>query len=668
MQRTLSPVRLLCAVGMSLLVSFVGSRIAFAADLDRTTIEAVSNATFEVVVLKLSDDPLTYERPLPLDLIPYAIRKDQYYSVGTAFAIGPNQWVTAAHVLDFGHKSLYKTYRLRDSRGKVYDIGEILKYSLRRDFVVFNIKDSSNVEPLATNAAPRVNDKVYAAGNALGQGIVFRDGLYTSDTEEEQDGEWKWIRFSAAASPGNSGGPLLDPQGRVIGVVLRKSANENLNFALPISEVLKARDGVAEVDTKMVYKIDNMPDMSSTDRLRKEIALPKSYTELDALVTAALDGFGVKLKDDLLAQQRDRIFPNGKESLPLLHSSYSAVMPGLVGRGADGKWDVFTPQKKDTNDIGMNGSVTYGTLGNSQFMLFQKPDEVDTGTLYKDSKMLMDLILRGDPVYRTIGAENIKVTSLGKAAEEYTHIDRYERKWLVRVWDVGYSDQQIALLALPVPGGFAGMVRMLPAGQMAGHMIDLKLLADFIYLSYYGTLDQWRDFLAQRDLLPQAFADIKLDFEYGKHFRYASKRIAFSYGPKEMHITEKSDLKLQFAYFLQKDKAVWDVAQVVVGDSKDNATSFSVLRNIQPPKQLDDKFKSTWDNIARRRHPYNKAAFFMEKSTLIGDVFARNLNAGELAQAPLLYTAFYSADGNLGQKSAETKLHRLLEKLTVVEH
>jgi S1-C subfamily serine protease len=41
-------------------------------------------------------------------------------------------------------------------------------------------------------------------------------------TPEARYGNWKWLRFSAAASPGNSGGPLLDSKGNVIGIVLRR--------------------------------------------------------------------------------------------------------------------------------------------------------------------------------------------------------------------------------------------------------------------------------------------------------------------------------------------------------------------------------------------------------------------------------------------------------------
>jgi len=639
----------------------------FGADLDRGVIEAVSDATFEVVVLKPTKDSLSYERPLPMDLIPYAIRKDPYYSVGTAYAIGPNQWVTAAHVLGLGRASQLKTYRLRDRQGKVYDIDQILKYSLRRDFVVFNLKSAPDVRPLTVSKNAQVNDKVYAVGNALGQGVVFRDGLYTSDTPEEEEGQWKWLRFSAAASPGNSGGPLLDAQGRVIGTVLRKSENENLNFALPIKEILDAPEHVAAVDAHLIYTIDNMANKTTSGWLHKTIALPKTYAALDAELAPALDRFGDQLKDELFTRERDQVFPNGAKSLALLYSSQNAVMPGLVALGDDGYWDVFFPQKTRSADLGNNGSIVYGSLGESLMVYFQKPDGVPLASLFSDSKQLMDLVLRGLSLPRKIGPERIKITSMGKAASEEVYVDHYARKWLVRLWNIEHSDEQLVLFALPVPGGFAGMLRIVNTSRMHGHISDLKVLADFAYLSYYGTLDQWRELLALRDLLPRAFADIRIDFEYGKRFSYASKRVALAYGPDEMHITGQSDLKLRFSYFMENGKAVWDVVQVVAGDSKDNSTFFSVARNERPPRQLDDKYKSRWESIVSRQHPYNKSSYFEDKSTLIGSVYAPDTTPERLSGARLLYTAFYGVDGKVEQKSIEAKLDRFMEKLRIRE-
>jgi S1-C subfamily serine protease len=49
------------------------------------------------------------------------------------------------------------------------------------------------------------------------------------------------IQTDAAANPGNSGGPALDRNGNVVGVLLA-GAGENLNFTVPVGRVcLKLR-------------------------------------------------------------------------------------------------------------------------------------------------------------------------------------------------------------------------------------------------------------------------------------------------------------------------------------------------------------------------------------------------------------------------------------------
>jgi serine protease Do len=211
---------------------------AFGESLDSSVQKHLREATFEVVLGKPETDPLSYEKPLPLDLLPFAERTGKYRSIGTAFTIGHGRFVTAAHVIGAGCGSQFSPIALRDEAGKILLMDRILKYSEAEDYVVFTVNDSPRVNALDTHDRPALNDPVFAVGNAYGEGIVIRDGLYTSDTPEEREGRWKWLRFSAAASPGNSGGPLVDKRGRVIGVVLRKSPNENLNFAVAIDQVL----------------------------------------------------------------------------------------------------------------------------------------------------------------------------------------------------------------------------------------------------------------------------------------------------------------------------------------------------------------------------------------------------------------------------------------------
>src|SRR5258708_13818906 len=207
-------------------------------------------STFEVVLKKPAADPLTYEKALPFDLMPCIERNDQYLSIGTAFALGKNCYVSAAHVFERAVDSQFGPSGLRAANGTVYAIDRILKFSRHGDFVVFSLTNDPSPKGLSINRDAKIDTAVFAVGNALGEGIVIRDGVFTSETPEEQDGLWKWIRFSAAASPGNSGGPLLDDAGNVVGIVLLKSVNENLNFSLPIGIVLDAPGDQATLDER----------------------------------------------------------------------------------------------------------------------------------------------------------------------------------------------------------------------------------------------------------------------------------------------------------------------------------------------------------------------------------------------------------------------------------
>ena len=638
--------------------------------LDSRVMDAISDAVYEVVEPKPTTDSLQYEKPLPMDLLPYSVRTDKYYSIGTAFAISPSEFVSAAHVMNLGSGSQFKEIFLRDREGKVYSIGQVLKYSKNRDFIVFSLLNAKAKGFLPTNKNPRVNQKVYAVGNALGEGIVIRDGLYTSDTPEEEAGEWKWIRFSAAASPGNSGGPLLDQNGKVIGIVLRKSPNENLNYAVPILEVINADKNVSVVQTKMRYTLDNM-DMTKREILKKEITLPKTYQELDSELNAITAQFSNKLLKGLLAENRDTIFPHGPGSTRLFYKSYNAVFPRLIMKGKDGNWDAFYPSGTRDADLGNNGHLTYGTLGSTVFLYVRKPDDVPLETLYGDSKLFMDTILKGCGRYRAIGPENIKITSMGRAFEDYRFTDSYGRVWMVHTWLVEYDDRKVVTFSLPVPGGCIVMMRTDQTGDVdQGDIPDLKVLSDFIYVSYYGSFKEWREFLSMKGLLPSVFSTFDIHIENNKIFTYKSARLSLSYGPDIMKISDKSSFQLDFGYFEEKGKTVWDINGIMATEEKYNQIGYAVSRMIKPPKELGDQYQSNWENMVERKFPYNRSSYYKDKVTIISTTYNRGRQTAkkEEASGSVLYTVGFIKEGNVGQKEMEAKLEMFMRNLVIYEN
>ena len=98
---------------------------------------------------------------------------------------------------------------------------------------------------LGNPSAMRVGDEVFAVGNPLGlyssmsAGVI--SGFDRSFPTPNGGPELEWlIQFDAAVNPGNSGGPLLNIEGRVIGINTMIFANaQGIGFAIPVDRAKK---------------------------------------------------------------------------------------------------------------------------------------------------------------------------------------------------------------------------------------------------------------------------------------------------------------------------------------------------------------------------------------------------------------------------------------------
>lgn len=170
---------------------------------------------------------------------------------------------------------------------KVTDIA-VLSMDAKGIAVVAQIGDSSKV---------RLGETVIAIGNPLGLGDSLTSGI-VSFTERpipvslNQDGVYDWeqevIQTDAAINEGNSGGALVDLDGKVIGINTMKISDtgvEGLGFAIPANHVMETADELAENGRIArsylgVYTVDlNNPYVPLDEEQRKELKLPDSVQE-----------------------------------------------------------------------------------------------------------------------------------------------------------------------------------------------------------------------------------------------------------------------------------------------------------------------------------------------------------------------------------------------------
>src|SRR5204863_8467536 len=108
--------------------------------------------------------------------------------------------------------------------------------------------------PLGDSDEMPIVDSVLAIGNpfnvgtSVTQGIISATGRTTTINELES-----YIQTDAAVNPGNSGGPLINLQGEVIGINTAISSNsggyDGVSFAIPINMVRGIADQLATTGT-----------------------------------------------------------------------------------------------------------------------------------------------------------------------------------------------------------------------------------------------------------------------------------------------------------------------------------------------------------------------------------------------------------------------------------
>ncbi len=125
------------------------------------------------------------------------------------------------------------------------------------DLAILAVEAINLPQPLELrDGLPEMGEKVFAYGAPRGLTGTLTEGIVSavrssSEIREVVDddsfdkpvrkAESRWVQTTAPISPGNSGGPLLDEQGRVVGVNalgFNSLLAQNLNFALASTEVL----------------------------------------------------------------------------------------------------------------------------------------------------------------------------------------------------------------------------------------------------------------------------------------------------------------------------------------------------------------------------------------------------------------------------------------------
>lgn len=174
-------------------------------------------------------------------LIVVADSHAQPLAMGSGFVVKPGVVATNFHVIE-GGSSAHAT--VTDANKPILVDG-ILGVDAEQDLALLKVSDLS-APPLTmdTTSDPEIGERVYAVGNPKGLQGTFSEGIVSAKRNVKTR---TLLQITAPISPGSSGGPVLNKDGRVVGVATATLKDgQNLNFAVGVASLAALMNDIGD--------------------------------------------------------------------------------------------------------------------------------------------------------------------------------------------------------------------------------------------------------------------------------------------------------------------------------------------------------------------------------------------------------------------------------------
>ncbi len=159
---------------------------------------------------------------------------------GSGFVVAPDLIITARHVVD--REGNYAVLFADGTRRNV----QAIRISEDADCAVLLVR-KANLRPLILTTEVKVGQPILTIGSPLEPDFFnyVTCGIVSKlDVQEDWLSSNPVIMIDAAVNPGNSGGPVFDMRGRVIGIVIaRYPHNCGMNFITPTADIIVLLEG-----------------------------------------------------------------------------------------------------------------------------------------------------------------------------------------------------------------------------------------------------------------------------------------------------------------------------------------------------------------------------------------------------------------------------------------
>jgi S1-C subfamily serine protease len=183
---------------------------------------------------------------------------------GTSFLVDPKGYlVTSAHVVQGASRVFVQNAKGQDFRA------EIVFTDNQKDLAILRINDEDFKKTASlpygiSKSSTDLAEPVYTLGYPKDE-IVYGEGYLSAKTGSK--GDTMAYQISIAANPGNSGGPILNRKGEIIGVLnARQTTADGVVFAVKARNIQHMIDELKKKDSSLHIRLATNSAVKSLDR------------------------------------------------------------------------------------------------------------------------------------------------------------------------------------------------------------------------------------------------------------------------------------------------------------------------------------------------------------------------------------------------------------------
>lgn len=245
-------------------------------------------------------------KPAIVAIVTYDAKGDAL-TTGSGFFIRPGEVVTNLHVIRGARRTDVKTL---DGKGRVHEVAGLLAVDEEGDLALMRVNMSTDRPRSSELAAslPEEGETVFVIGNPLKLEGSVSNGIVSA--VREVPGVGKIIQTTAPISHGNSGSPIFNLKGQVVGVVTVKVTNgQNISLAIGSDRVRELKPGA----------LRNLAEIPAKDKI---------LDVGDALYRTALDSLWLGNYDHAVSYFENAVNRNPKRADAWIQVGYCKVKQG----------------------------------------------------------------------------------------------------------------------------------------------------------------------------------------------------------------------------------------------------------------------------------------------------------------------------------------------------